>query len=83
MDNRTKDQRASVECNMHEGGCSSDCPGHKWEIEPHPQESGATLVVDSDDEALEWLLQVAEQVWDDMEPGEERIIKIRCNKVAP
>lgn len=66
--------------------CTEGCDGdhkHKWEIEPHPSTHDAdVLVVDDDKEALQWLLATAESVWDDMEPGEERTIKIRCNAVT-
>ena len=53
---------------------------YKWEISPHPDSSEAdTLVCDDDNEAREWLLSIAEGVWDDMEPGETRTITITCN----
>lgn len=60
--------------------CADDCPGHKWEITPHPHAAHAdVLVLDDDQEALKWLLAVAEQEWDDCEPGETRTITIKRN----
>jgi hypothetical protein len=63
----------------------NDVEGHKykWEIEPHPYDSDFdVLVTDDDDAALQALLDVAEQVWDGMQSGDEQAIKIRCNAVG-
>lgn len=66
--------------------CTEGCDGdhaHKWEIAPHPDKHLAdTLVTDDDQEALQWLLSIAESEWDDCEPGETRTITIRHNKPA-
>lgn len=63
-------------------GCSDDGHKHKWEIEPHPYNSDFDVfVTDSDDEAREAVLYAAEHEWDAASPGEERVIKIRLNKV--
>lgn len=58
-------------------GCGEDCKGHKWEIEPHPRSHFDVYVCDDDDDALEVLLEAAEQAWDQCGDGMERTIKIR------
>ena len=52
---------------------------HKWEIESRPDDVSR---VDDDQVALEELLAITARAWDDIEPGEERVIRIRRNKVA-
>jgi hypothetical protein len=63
--------------------CLEGCDGshkHRWEIEPHPDTTDFDVFVCDDDmHALESLRAVAEKVFDDMEPGQERTIKIRMN----
>ena len=62
-------------------GCSDDC-AHKWEIEPHPYNSDfRAYVTDDDHSALEALKYACENAWDGCEPGEEKVIKVRHNKV--
>jgi len=71
-----------VECT---DGCCDDGNDrkHKWEIEPHPYDSDFdVMVTDDDGEALEALQTAAELVWDGMEAGEEKVLKIRCNAVG-
>lgn len=69
-----------------EHDCTEGCDGshkHKWEIEPHPHDSGFDVFVcDKDEDALEALRAVAERVWDCISDGEERVIKIRLNRVS-
>ncbi len=76
----TKDP--DIDC---DDGCGEDCAGHKWEVDPHPYNRGDfdTYVTDSDQAARSAFLAAAEQEWDRCEPGEERVIKIRHNKVLP
>jgi hypothetical protein len=63
-------------------GCAGDHT-HKWEITPHPQTDDAdVLIVDDDEEALQFFLNAAEQAWNDCEPGETRTITIRHNVVV-
>lgn len=50
---------------------------YKWEIEPHYSTDWDMYVTDSDSMAKHALLTVAEKLWDEMLPGEERTIKIR------
>lgn len=64
--------------------CTDGCdhaPGfHKWEIEPNPWNGDFdVMVTDDDQEALNAIKDAAEQAWDQSEPGEERIIKVRMN----
>lgn len=53
---------------------------HRWEIEPHYISDFDVLVTNNDGEAKEALLEIAENVWDAIEPGEERVIKVRMGK---
>jgi len=73
----------STEDEVQQCDCDEGCDGshkHRWEIEPHPDNSDFDVCVcDNDDEAREALERVVERVWDDMEPGDERVIKIRMN----
>jgi hypothetical protein len=63
-------------------GCSGDHK-HRWEIEPNPYDSDFDVfVTDKDDEAHEAIQHLATQAWDECQPGEERVIKFRRNKVA-
>lgn len=51
---------------------------HRWEIEPHLEPSDADiLIVDDDDQARDHILEIAEHLWDQIEPGQERVLKIR------
>jgi len=50
---------------------------YKWEVEPHYSKDWDIYVTDSDSMAKFALLEIAEKIWDEIEPGEERIIKIR------
>lgn len=62
--------------------CIEGCDGthkHRWEFEPHYQSDFDTLVVDNDGDAWDELMKVVENVYDNMEPGDERTIKIRFN----
>jgi hypothetical protein len=63
--------------------CTEGCDGshkHKWEVEPHPDDSSFdTFVCDDDRQALEGAYRAVEKAWDSMSPGEERTIKIRMN----
>jgi hypothetical protein len=81
---------SSVQCTCSEvgGGEPDDTEGclvhgtHTWEIEPHLEPSDADiLIVDDDQEALQHILAIAESLWDQIEPGEERVLKIRRRKV--
>lgn len=70
-----------------EEDCAEGCSGdhvHKWEISPHPYNSGDfdTFVTDSDFVAAQAIKDLAEQQWDACEPGETRTIKITHNKVT-
>lgn len=68
----------TVECDE---GCDSSHK-HKWEIEPHPDTSDYDVMVsDKDDEALEAIHRVVEHIFDDITEGEERVIRIRLNRV--
>jgi hypothetical protein len=49
----------------------------KWEIEPHYSTDWDIYVTNDDGFARHALLEVAEKIWDEIQPGEERIIKIR------
>ena len=53
---------------------------HAWEIEPHYSSDFDVLVCDHDD-AWDELIKVVEAVYDNMEAGQERTIKIRFNGV--
>jgi len=54
----------------------------QWEIEPNPYDSDVDYyVTTSNADALEALKDVAEMVWDSMEIGDARIIKIRRRKI--
>lgn len=54
---------------------------YKWEIEPHPYDSQQydVFVTDDDQQALQAISDAAEAAWDDIEPGQEKILKIRHN----
>jgi hypothetical protein len=63
--------------------CLEGCDGshkHAWEIEPHYRSDFDVLVCDHDD-AWDQLMMVVENVYDNMEAGEERTITIRFNGV--
>ena len=66
-----------------ERDCNEGCDGdhtHKWEISPHYQSSDFdVLVTDCDKQAWEAIVAAAEMVFDDLEPGQERTITIKCN----
>lgn len=50
---------------------------YKWEIEPHYSPDWDIYVTNSDQFAKDALFMIAEKLWDEMQPGEEKIIKIR------
>lgn len=55
---------------------------HRWEVEPHYLTDFDVLVTNNDDEAREAILEIAEHhLWDDNEPGQERVMKVRMNDV--
>jgi hypothetical protein len=64
--------------------CREGCDGghsHRWEVEPHPYDSDLDVFVCDDDEtALQAALDAIEQRWDALVPGQQCVIKIRCNK---
>lgn len=63
-------------------GCDSSHK-HRWEIEPHPDTSDFdVMVTDDDDAALEAAHRAIENAWDNMEPGDEVVVKIRMNRPA-
>lgn len=65
--------------------CDEGCDHvHKWEISPHPYNSGDfdTFVTDSDFVAWRAVSDLAEQQWDACESGETRTITIKHNKVS-
>lgn len=61
-------------------GCDERPHKHAWEIEPHYCSDFDVLVCDHDD-AWDELMKVVEAVYDNMEAGDERVIKIRFNGV--
>lgn len=65
-------------------GCSDEFPHkHKWEVEPNPYNSDFDVyVTDSDEESVSALVAAAESAWDECEPGYERTVTIRRNKVV-
>lgn len=66
--------------------CTEGCDGshkHKWELEPHPYSSDFdTYVTDSDQEMMAAVERAALDAWDQCEPGDEKVIKIRMNAVG-
>jgi hypothetical protein len=71
----TKEERDCSE------GCSDDCK-HKWEIEPNPYNSDFDVyVTDNDGAAGAAIVAAAELAWDECEPGQEKVIKVRHNEV--
>lgn len=53
---------------------------YKWEIEPHPYSSDFDVYVTDDDQSACIAAQeAAEHLWDDMEVGEEKMVKIKRN----
>lgn len=65
----------------HDRDCSEGCDDqcrHKWQIYPHPSNSGDFdyLVCDEDQEARAAFLEAAEQAWDSCEIGKEKTISI-------
>lgn len=62
-------------------GCADDGHKHLWEVGPHPYGKLDFIVADSDREALGYIRDAAEWLTDDMEPGQERVITIRMNKL--
>jgi hypothetical protein len=76
------EQLTSEEFDCDEG-CDERPHKHKWEIEPHPHNSDFdVLVCDDDKDAWDAAFAALESAWDDCGLGEERVIKIRRNKVA-
>lgn len=65
--------------------CDDGCAGdhkHKWEIEPHPDTSDYDVMVsDNDEEALEAIHRIVEHIFDDITEGEERVIRVRLNRL--
>jgi hypothetical protein len=59
-----------------------DAKDFRWNIEPHPYDSSFDVfVTDDDQEALAALLHAAEMhLWDGIEPGQERVLRVRYNK---
>lgn len=57
-----------------------DARSYEWHIEPHYDSDFDVLVTNMDD-AWDELIKVVENVYDNMEPGEERTITIRRRKV--
>ena len=53
----------------------------KWNVEPHPYDSSVDVfVTDDDQEALNAIQRAAEMyLWDDIEPGQERVLRVRYN----
>lgn len=68
----TKDPQLCTE------GCDEHPCKHLWEFEPHYCSDFDVLVADHED-AWDELIKVVESVYDNMEAGEERTIKIRYN----
>jgi len=55
---------------------------YKWEIEPHPYDSGYDIFVTDDDAvARQAVMDAAEKLWDSMEEGEEKKIVIRMHNI--
>jgi hypothetical protein len=55
---------------------------YKWHISPHYNSDYDVLVCDKDDEAWDNIVQIAEHIFDDMIPGDERTITIKLNHVS-
>ena len=54
---------------------------YKWEVEPHPYSSDFdTYVTDDDQEALAAARQALENLWDDMNPGDEVMVIIKMHE---
>ena len=55
---------------------------YKWNIEPHPYSKDYDVfVTNNDNAALDALLHAAEMyLWDDIEPGQERVLRVRYSK---
>jgi hypothetical protein len=57
---------------------------YKWEVEPHPYDSQFDVFVTNDDgEAINALLAAAEAGFDDMDAGDELVIKVRLRPSPP
>lgn len=56
----------------------------KWNIEPHPYDSSFDVFVTNDDQEASEAIQYAAEMylWDSATPGQENILKVRCNRLA-
>ena len=54
---------------------------YKWEIEPHPYSPEFdTYMTDDDQDALEAARQALENLWDDMNPGDDVMVIIKMRE---
>ena len=63
-------------------GCADDGHQHAWEFEPSTQSDFDVYATDNELDLIMQLELLIEQIMDDIEPGEEMIIKIRHNKIV-
>jgi hypothetical protein len=52
---------------------------YKWEITPSPDKDFDTALTNEDGDAYNLLMNILECIWDEIDVGEERIIRLKRN----